>query len=120
MARWLWLFLSIFALAGLLASTPGRACAADMQHTLHAQHDCCPGKTSAQHDQMNHGSKPGPTTLPGCCVVGLCACHVAQPAPLRIADLLPVTFSTIHFVGLRHDDGHVGQSRPPDLRPPIA
>lgn len=120
MARWLCLFVSICALAGLLASTPGRAFAPDMQHALDAQHDCCRGTTGAHHDQMQHGSKNGDTTLPGCCVVGVCACHVAQPSPLRIADLLPVNFSTIHFVASRHDNGHIGQSRPPDLRPPIA
>ncbi|WP_294535875.1 hypothetical protein [uncultured Rhodoblastus sp.] len=69
---------------------------------------------------MQHGSKHGHATLPECCVVGICACHIAQPVVLRIADLLPVTFSAIHFAGSRHDNGHVGQSRPPDLRPPIA
>jgi hypothetical protein len=120
MARWLWLFMSILALAGLLASTPGHAFAPDMQHALHAQHDCCPGTTGAHHDQMQHGSKNGHATLPGCCVVGICACQVAQPTPLRIVDLLPVTFSNIHFVPSRLDNGHIGQSRPPDLRPPIA
>jgi hypothetical protein len=124
MARWLWLFLSVFAVAGLLASTPARLFASDMRHAVQtqhdAQHDCCPGMTGAPRGQRQHGPQQDHARLPGCCVVGVCACHIAPSSPLRIGALRPATFSVVHFVALRHDNGRVGQSRPPDLRPPIA
>jgi hypothetical protein len=120
MARWLWLFLSILALAGLLASTPARLFASDMRHAVHAQHDCCPGMAGAAHSDKQHGTQQDQARLPGCCVVGVCACQVAPPSPLRIDALRPATFSFVHFVAFRHDNGRVGQSHPPDLRPPIA
>jgi hypothetical protein len=120
MARWFCLFLSVFALAGLLASTPARAFAPHMQHPLHTQHDCCPAMTGAHQDQMQHGQKHDPATSPGCCVAGFCACHGAGPYPSRMAQILSATFSIVRFIALSHDDGHIGQSRPPDLRPPIA
>ena len=124
MARWLWLFLSIFAVAGLLASTPARLFASDLRHVVQAQHDsqydCCPGMTGAPHGQRQHGAPQDHARLPGCCVVGLCACQVAPPTPLRIGALRPARFSFVDFVAPRHDNGRVSQSRPPDLRPPIA
>jgi hypothetical protein len=120
MARWLWLFLSVFAVAGLLASTPARLLASDMRHTVQTQHDCCPGMTGAPRDQRQHGTQQDHAGLPGCCAIGICACQVTPPSPLRIGALRPASFSLVDFVAQQHDNGRVGQSRPPDLRPPIA
>lgn len=119
MTRWLWLFLSMLAIAGLLASTPGIRHASDMR-AIQAQHDCCPGMNGAPDGQTQHGPHNDHATTPACCVLGVCAFNVAPPSPLRIGALRPPVFSLVDFFPLRHDGGHAGQSRPPDLRPPIA
>jgi hypothetical protein len=91
-----------------------------MRHTVQTQHDCCPGMTGAPRDQRQHGTQQDHAGLPGCCAIGICACQVTPPSPLRIGALRPASFSLVDFVAQQHDNGRVGQSRPPDLRPPIA
>lgn len=112
MARWPWLFLAVFAVAGLLAS--------DRRVAVQNRRDCCSGITGAPLDQRQHGTHRDHARLPGYCAVGLCACPVVPPFPLRIGALRPVSFSLVDFVAPQHGNSRVGQSRPPDLRPPIA
>ena len=115
MVRWFRLLLSIFALVGLMASAPAQAFVSHAHYSGMAHHECCPGMGGAHHDKSHDHS-----SLPGCCIVGFCACHVATPCPLPCGEMRPALFSRVPFIAPTSENGPFGQSRPPDLRPPIA
>jgi hypothetical protein len=116
MGHWFRLFLSVLALAGLLAAGAGGAVA--MPNHNHQYHHCCPTMTSCMSMDAHQTGGGDHAAVPDCCLSGLCA--VAQPdLPSHAVVISRRAFVQV-FLPALDEAGDPSLPISPDLRPPIA